>query len=425
MTSTGYRRTVLDTGLRVISEKMPYLKSVAVGIWVDVGSRNESPKENGSSHFVEHMCFKGTERRSAKEIAHCLESLGGTLNAFTARENTCYYARVLGEHFEIGFDVLADILTQSLFDKVELEKEKDVICEEIKDVYDTPADVVHDYFAAAVWDSHPLGQTIMGEAKNIRKFKRSELLSFIRSNYTTDRIVVAAAGAVDHDRLVELARQQLTFGQPDSRHALIAPRYEAGERKIIARKLSQTHVCLGFPSIPFDHPRRHAVLLLNALLGGGMASRLFQSVREERGLAYTVYSYQDFYHDTGLFGVYLGTDNNKMVDAVSVVLQEIAAVKTDAISKEEVEHCKSQLKGNLLLALEGSYSRMNRLARLELYQNTFIPPEVTAAAIDAVSLDEVREAAREIFQGKMLTMVAMGPIDKKLTKRINWSILDD
>lgn len=415
---------MLDNGLRVISEKMPYLKSVAIGIWVDVGSRNESQRENGASHFIEHMCFKGTEKRNAKEIARCLESLGGTLNAFTTRENTCYYVRMLDEHFEIGFDVLADILTKSLFDKVELEKEKDVICEEIKDVFDTPADVIQDYFAEAVWDSHPLGQTILGQAENIRKLQRRDLLSFIRRNYTTDRIVIAAAGDVEHERLVELAQTKLDFKAPKSNHGLKAPQYDVGKRNVVSRKLSQTHICLGFPSIPFSHPRKHAMLILNALLGGGMSSRLFQSVREDRGLAYTIYSYQDFYHDTGLFGVYLGTDSSKSIDAINVVLQEIASVKTDSISADEVANCKSQLKGNLLLSLEGSYSRMNRLARLELFQNNFVPPEQTAAEIDAVTLDEVREMARQTFQGQSMTMVVLGPVDKKLTKQIDWSILN-
>jgi predicted Zn-dependent peptidase len=422
--TTGYRRTVLDDGLRVVSEQMPNVKSLAVGIWIDVGSRNETAGENGCSHFIEHMCFKGTRRRTAREIAQSLEFLGGTLNAFTTRENTCYYARVLDEHFEIGFDVLADITTQSLFDRYEFEKEKDVICEEIKDVYDTPSDIVHDYFAEAIWDSHPLGQPIMGEAKGIRGMQRRDLVGFARRHYTTDKIVLAAAGAVEHDRLVELAGKQLLFPRPPAKSKLIKPpSYRQGIKLVKKRKLTQTHVCIGFPSIDFAHPRKYHVLLLNTLLGAGMGSRLFQTVREDRGLAYTIYSYQDFYHDTGIFGLYLGTDIKKTAEAVNLVLTELATVKENSVTEEEVASAKSQLKGSLILSLEGSYNRMNRLGRFELFNQPFTPLEQSAAEIDAVTLNDVREVAREILQEKYLTMVVLGPVEKKMLKTIDWSIL--
>jgi predicted Zn-dependent peptidase len=420
---SAYRRTVLSNGLRVVSEKMPNVKSVSVGIWVDVGSRQETLRENGISHFIEHMCFKGTRRRSAKEIAQSLETLGGTLNAFTSRENTCFYARVLDEHFEQGFDVLADITTQSLFDSGEFKKEKDVICEEIKDVFDTPGDIVHDYFAATMWKTHPLGQTIMGGAKGIRALQRRDLLAFMRRHYTTDNIVLSAAGAIDHDRLVDLARRKLLFPKSTTRKSLKAPLYRQGQKQIFRRKLSQAHVCIGFPSIQFADPRKYHALLLNTLLGAGMGSRLFQTVREERGLAYTVYSYQDFYHDTGIFGLYLGTDSNKTAEAVNLVLQELAAVADDSITDEEVERAKSQLKGSLLLSLEGSYNRMNRLGRLELFQHTFVPLEQSAKEINAVTLADVRAIARDIFREKLLTMVVLGPVGNNLLKQIDWSLL--
>ena len=421
--TSPYRRTVLSNGLRVVSEKMPNAKSVSVGIWVDVGSRQESPRENGISHFIEHMCFKGTRRRTAKEIAQSLETLGGTLNAFTSRENTCFYARVLDEHFELGFDVLADITTQSLFDSGEFKKEKDVICEEIKEVFDTPGDIVHDYFAATLWNAHPLGQTIMGEAKGIRALQRRDLLGFMRRHYTTDRIVLSAAGAVDHGRLVDLARRKLVFPKSATKKQLKAPSYREGSKKVFRRKLSQTHVCIGFPSIKFADPRKYQALLLNTLLGAGMGSRLFQTIREERGLAYTVYSYQDCYQDTGVFGLYLGTDSNKTAEAVNLVLQELNAVADDSITEEEVDRAKSQLKGNLILSLEGSHSRMSRLGRLELFQQTFVPLEQSAAQINAVTLTDVRAIAREIFREKLLTMVVLGPVGNSLLKQIDWSIL--
>ncbi len=404
---------------------MPNVKSVSVGIWIDVGSRNETPKENGCSHFIEHMCFKGTRRRNAKEIAQTLENLGGTLNAFTTRENTCFYARVLDEHFEIGFDVLADITTQSVFDPVEFKKEKDVICEEIKDVYDTPSDVVHDYFAEAIWDSHPLGQPIMGNAKGIKAMERRDVLEFVRRHYTTDSIVLAAAGAVDHDHLVELAQKQLSFPKPGAGRKVKPPAYKPGGLTIKRRKLTQTHICIGFPSIDFAHPKKYHALLLNTLLGAGMGSRLFQSVREERGLVYTIYSYQDFYHDTGIFGLYLGCDSKKTVEAVGLALKELAAVKVDSVTEEEVAMAKSQLKGSLILSLEGSYNRMNRLGRFELFRQPLVTLDQTAAEIDAVTLEDVRTVAREILRGDYMTIVAMGPISGRALKQIDWSVLKD
>ncbi len=402
---------------------MPYLKSASLGIWVDVGSRNETPRENGISHFIEHMCFKGTKKRTAKEIAQSLEILGGTLNAFTSRENTCYYCRVIDENFDTGYDVLTDLVTDSLFDPAELEREKGVICEEIKDVFDTPGELVHDYFANALWNSHPLGQTIMGEAKGIRKLTRADLLNYIGRNYTTDRIVVAAAGAVDHDHLVDLTKDKLRVNKPKKSGKVAAPVYKEGKRVIHKRDLNQTHICLGFPSISFTDKHKYAMLILNTLLGSGMGSRLFQSVREERGLVYTIYSYQDFYKDTGLFGIYLGTDAAKAKEALNVILQELADVKTNSLTEKEVADTKSQLKGNLLLSLEGSYNRMNRLARHELFINQFVSLEETAAEIDAVQLEDVRAMAKKVFDGKYLTMVALGPVKAALTKQVDWSVL--
>ena len=402
---------------------MPYLKSASLGIWVDVGSRNENARENGISHFIEHMCFKGTKRRNAKEIAQSLEILGGTLNAFTSRENTCYYCRVIDENFDIGYDVLADLVTDSLFDPVELEREKDVICEEIKDVFDTPGELVHDYFANALWNSHPLGQTIMGEADGIRKLKRDDMMDYIGRNYTTDRVVVAASGAVNHDRLVKLTQEKLRIAKAKSPQPVAAPVYEDGKRVVHNRDLNQTHICLGFPSISFDDKNKYAMLILNTLLGSGMGSRLFQSVREERGLVYTIYSYQDFYKDTGLFGIYLGTDAAKSKEALNVILAELAATKTDSVTELEVANTKSQLKGNLLLSLEGSYNRMNRLARHELFINQFVTLEETAAEIDAVTVEQVRDMAKRVYNDRYLTMVALGPVKEALTKQVDWSVL--
>ncbi len=424
MIKTKYSRTVLDNGLRVVTESMPYLKSVTIGIWIDVGSRDETARENGISHFIEHMCFKGTKRRSPVEIAQSLETLGGTLNAFTSREHTCYYCRILDEHFDLGFDVLSDIVGHSVFDKTEMEREKEVICEEIKDVQDTPADLVHDYFARTVWDPHPLGQSIMGNAEGIKQLQRKDILNFISRHYTADRIVVAAAGAVDHDHLVDLVQAQLQVATPRKGSNHKTPTYDAGKRVVFNRKLQQTHICLGFPSFPFSDKRRMAMLILNTILGSGMGSRLFQSVREKRGLVYTIYSYQDFYRDTGLYGLYLGTDAAKAREALDVIMEELAAVKSNSLTEEEIDRAKSQLKGNLMLALEGSYSRMNRLARHELFLNKFVSLDQTAKEIDAVTIDKVRDVAADTFRNDAMTMVAMGPVKKSLVNEVDWSKLD-
>ncbi len=419
----AYKRTELEGGVRVVTEKMPYVRSVSLGIWVDVGSRNETAAVNGISHFIEHMVFKGTAKRSALEIAQSLESLGGVLNAFTTRENTCYYVRVLDEHFDVAVDVLADILTGSLFDPEELERERMVILEEIKDLFDTPSEVVHDHFAEILWNSHPLGQSILGTPESMSGIGRPTILDYMKHNYTTDRVVVAASGNIDHEKLVDLVRDKFRFGNAGENHRLQAPSYGDGVRKTIPRSSAQTHICLGVPTFSFADERKHALLLVNTILGGGMGSRLFQSLREKQGLAYTIYTMQDFYHDTGILSTYLGTESTKVVRAVETILKELADVKANSVTDEEVAAAKSQLRGNLLLSLESTFNRMNRLARHELFLRSFSSVEKTVAEIDAVSGDDIRGLVADILDPNKIAMVALGPVTDAIVGEIDWSIL--
>jgi predicted Zn-dependent peptidase len=418
-----YKRTVLGGGVRIVTEKMPYVRSVSLGIWVDVGSRNEASAVNGISHFIEHMVFKGTKKRSALEIAQSLESLGGVLNAFTTRENTCYYVRVLDEHFDVAMDVLADILTDSLFDPEELERERMVILEEIKDLFDTPSEVVHDHFAEILWNSHPLGQSILGTPESMSGISRATILEYLKHNYTTDRVVVAASGNIDHEKLVDLVRERFGFETPNTDHSLRTPSYGGGVRKTVPRDSAQTHICLGLPTFSFADDRKHALLLVNSILGGGMGSRLFQSLREKQGLAYTIYTMQDFYHDTGILSTYLGTESTKVVRAIESILKELADIKANSVTDDEVAAAKSQLRGNLLLSLESTYNRMSRLARHELFLRGFSTVEQTVADIDAVSAGDIRDLVDDILDPDKVAMIALGPVTDAIISEIDWSIL--
>jgi predicted Zn-dependent peptidase len=421
---SGYNKTVLPNGVRVISDSIPSFLSATLGLWVDVGSRDESPTENGVCHFIEHMVFKGTKSRSSFELASALESLGGNLNAFTSREQTCFYARVMGEHVPIAVDVLCDMLINPTFAEDHIGKEKGVIIEEIKDVIDTPSDHVHDLFAKAMWDKHSLGNPIMGTSELISEMTRDRLLDFKRRSYTAGRVVVAAAGNVDHDELVKLVADRLPLTQEQPRAAAHSNGNHAlPTRSTSKRDSSQTNICIGFPAYRYTHPSKYALLLLHNILGSGMSSRLFQAVREELGFAYSVYSFQDFFRDDGTFCVFLGTDDKNAARSANVILSEIDKVRNDSVTTEEFESARRQLKGNLVLGLEGTSARMNRLARHELGYNRFIPVEESLAEIDRVTLDELRSTAREVFREDRCAAVFLGPIDESLLAQVEWEAL--
>ena len=418
-----FNKTVLDNGIRVVTERISPFRSISIGFWVNVGSRDEKPLERGLSHFIEHMVFKGTKKRTAREIAQSLESLGGHLNAFTGREQTCYYARVLDEHITVAVDVLADLVKNSLLSPSDLEKEKKVILEEIKDVQDNPSDLVHDLYAQTLWKDQPLGQPVIGSTETVSAFRRKNLVGFLDRHYKSESIVVAASGNVDHHRLVELVQQKLKPKPGDnSNSALRRFPNSFQEVKLVKRKTAQTHVCVGVPAFKFSHPRRQALTLLNLVLGGGMSSRLFQSIREEFGLAYSIYSFVDFFEDTGTWGIYLATDAGQVQKAVDFALRELKKVKKEALTKSELEHAKAQLKGNLVIGLENSSNRMNRLARYELYLKKCVSLDQTMADIEKTTSEDIQEVAQRLFQAQNLSSVILGPVSNGLQKGLESSL---
>jgi predicted Zn-dependent peptidase len=325
-----YRKTVLKNGIRVVTEKIGYVRSVSIGVWIDVGSRDERDDERGVSHFIEHMLFKGTKKRSAKEIASSLESVGGALNAFTSREQTCYLARVLDEYLNIAVDVLADILKNSLLSSSDFEREKKVILSEIKDLEDLPEDLAHDLLMNNMWQKQPLGRSIFGDAESILRMTRSKLINFIKRNYVSPKVVVACSGNLNHQDLVEIIERKFQFHQADEIPRVDPLLLETDHHKVVVnRKTAQTHICLGIPTFPYKDKRRYASLILSNILGGGMSSRLFQSIREKLGLAYNIYAFADSFEDTGVFGIYLGTHKKNTVRAIDLVLKEIRRIKRD------------------------------------------------------------------------------------------------
>ena len=412
--SVIYNKTVLSNGLIIISESIPYVRSISLGLWLNVGSRDESASSNGISHFIEHMVFKATKNRNASEIASFLESVGGTLNAFTSREQTCYYAKFLDEHLDKGIEIISDLVNNASFLPSDIEKEKKVVLEEISDIEDSPGDLVHDLFASAIFNNHPLGRPIMGDRKTVNKMNRAKILRYVHKHYCSNKIVVAACGNLEHERLVNLCKGYFENLSPlESRNG----RFKPAVRPILKsydRKTAQAHICLGLPAPHFNHKSRPALLILNSILGGGMSSRFFQHLREDLGLVYTVFSYVDFFDDLGLFGLYLGTEKKNVKSALSAVSREIKSVRRDKLSEVELQSAKEQLKGGLILGLENTSNRMNRLAKHEFLAERYISIDETIAGIDAVKADEITEIARLLFDGKRFSGVSLGPVKKQV-----------
>ena len=420
----GFSKTALSNGIRVISERIPSVRSVSIGVWINVGSRNEAPQANGVSHFVEHMLFKRTATRSAFQIAQALEALGGSINAFTAREHTCYYARILNRHLPQAMDVLGDILNNSILAPHDLKKEKSVIIEEIKDIADTPSEYVHDLLGAQVWKHHPLGRPIMGSAKNITALARATVLRYIDEHYCGPNTVVAAAGDLNHDHLVALTRKcfaswsPATVSIPDQ-----APQQSGFSIRAYRSRTKQTQVCLGFPSIAFADEHRYPLLAANTYLSGGMSSRLFQTVREKYGYCYSIYSYQEFFRDIGLFCVYFGADDKYVLKATNLILRELRRLKESLLTRSQVAEIKEQLKGSLMLSQESTYNRMNRIARQELMLGSYIDLDDTIRHIDAITAAQIRDVANRIFAPERLTMCTLGPTRQSELEAIRWSAL--
>lgn len=406
-----YRRTTLDNGLTVVSEHLPGVRSVALGAWVRRASVHEVREQMGISHLLEHMVFKGTERRSPKEIALALESLGGSLDAFTSREHTSFQARVLDEHLPQAADVLADLIFRPTLRETDLELERRVVLEEISMVEDTPDDLVFELHNAALWGQHPYGYTILGTRESVSSLGVPELRGLHGTAYRPANIVLGAAGCVDHDDLLRVLADTGWLDVPSGErlaHDVPVPVSETPTRTHVEREGQQTQIVLGAPTVPYGDPRRYAVTLVSLMLGGGMSSRLFQRVREERGLAYAVYTFQSYHFDTGMQGVYVGTSPQTAEPALDEIFRELAEVTRQGFPAAEVQSGKNQLKGQLTLSLESPASRMFRVAATELYGEPFHPVDDILARIDAITPEEVAAVAEAFFAPERQTVLTLG-----------------
>lgn len=408
-----FQKTVLDNGIRIVSQELPGNRSVSLGIWVENGSRHESEPENGISHFIEHLLFKGTERRSAAQIAEEMDAVGGVINAFTSKENTCYYAKVLDENLPLAIDLLSDIFLHSSFDADEIERERSVILQEISQAEDTPDDYVHDLFNLDFFKNHPIGWPICGRQETVNGFRRQDIVSFFKSRYRPERVVVAAAGNIRHSDLVEEMAARL--GSIDGTKLEKIPSLRGETMPEMAsgvyphsKRLEQVHLCLGMAGIHQSHPKRYAGYVLNTLLGGGMSSRLFQEIREKRGKAYSVYSFSSSYKDVGYFGVYAGTSLDATEEVVELITSELKKIAADGITDAELQRTQGQLVGSTMLGLESTDSWMSHVARNEIYFGQSVTTEEICRRLRAISRADVIDLARELFQNNGMTLTLLG-----------------
>ncbi|ASS77206.1 peptidase M16 [Tumebacillus algifaecis] len=402
-------REVLQNGIRVVIEEIPSVRSVSLGIWVGAGSRDENPQNNGVTHFIEHMMFKGTDNINARQIAELFDGIGGQVNAFTSKEYTCYYAKVLDEHFGLALATLGDMLLNSKFAEEELAKERRVVLEEIKMYEDAPDDLVHDMIAEVVFQKHPLGYNILGTEANLHAFKPQDLFDYMKEKYTTDNIVIAIAGNVQRDHAVALANELFGHMQPSRISRQDEQAVFHSGKAIRNKKTEQAHIVLGAPGIAYDDPMIYPVILFNNVLGGSSSSRLFQEIREERGLAYSIYSYHTAYKDSGMFGLYVGTAPERAQHVLDLCEEVMSDIAQKGITAEELTKAKEQVKGSLMLSLESTSSRMSRLGKNELLGRHDSLDDLVDK-IKNVSLDEIKTAAGAILGGKF-AMTAVGPLD--------------
>jgi predicted Zn-dependent peptidase len=406
------QKEVLPNGLVVITEPMDHVHSVSVGAWVRFGSRREPADLNGISHFIEHMVFKGTRRRTAEDIAREVDSIGGMLDAFTAKEMVCFNTRVLDEHLPRAFDVLADMLLEPKFAQEDIDREKSVVLEEIRMTQDNPEDLVHELFTQNFWSSHALGRPILGTPEIVSAFTREKLQSWFHERYAPDNLIITAAGHHTHAQLVDFVAERFMKLVP-ARDGFHDPVPEAAPHITLRtkRELEQVHICLGVGAFPMADDRRFAVSVLNNVLGGGMSSRLFQKIRERQGLAYAIFSDLNSYRDTGVLTVYAGTSLGTASQLVNSVLEEFRKLRDEPLRAEELARAKDHLKGATLLALEGTGQRMNSLARYHLYFNRHFTPEELIAMLESVTVQDVQQVARDLFRPEYVAASAVGNLD--------------
>ncbi len=410
-----YHKRILDNGIRLVTERIPTLKSVTIGIWVDVGSRDEGPAQAGYSHFIEHMFFKGTTTRSATDISREIDALGGEMNAFTTRETTTFYVKVLDQHLPKALDLLSDLFLRSRLGKKEIEKEKQVILEEIRMVQDDPEDLVQELHTKLVMGRHPLSRSILGRESTVAQISRQDLLRYIAMHYRPEKIVIAVAGNFDPPKLeATIAR---TFGKyRNSSRAVPSKRWPAelcGGVTMKQKPLEQVHLCVGLPGVAAGHKDRYAVYALNSVLGGSVSSRLFQEIREKRGLSYSIYSFLSGYSDSGTVTVYAGTQAREVERVLDLVCREVRKLAKQGINRDELKRTKDQMKGGLMLSLESSHSRMNKLAKDELIAGSHTTLEEMILEIDAVTEQQVFHVAQDSFTSKEIALTGLGPLSSR------------
>ena len=404
-------RDVLENRLRLLTEMMGHVRSVSIGVWLTRGSRHEADEQSGIAHFVEHMLFKGTSTRTAEDIAQAIDSIGGQLDAFTAKEYASYYIKVLDEHLPLALEILSDIVLNPAFAPADVEREKKVVLEEIKMVEDTPDDLVHELFTQGMWEGHPLGRPILGTPASVSELDRPTLARYFGQTYVASNFVVVAAGHLEHDRVRELLDNSLNSLPRTGPEAMLVTPVTAAAVQVRHKELEQSHVCFGTAALPQHHPDRHAAYVLNTVLGGSMSSRLFQNVREKRGLAYAVFSGLSAYQDAGALSIYAGCANEAVAELIDVVVAEIRQVKAEGLDQTELRRAKDHLKGSLMLSLESTSSRMSHLARQEMYGDETDTLDEMLAAIERVSESDVERLAHRFFSDDALAVTVLGNVD--------------
>jgi len=403
-------KTILNNGIRIITKKMLHVHSVSMGVWVNVGGRDESPAENGLSHFIEHMIFKGTKKRTAFQIAKEFDAIGGQTNAFTSAENTCYHAKVMGTHLETMVDILSDIFLNSVFNEKEIENERAVILQEIGMVEDNPDEYVHVLAGKNFWGKNSLGQLVLGTRENVAGFNAHTIKGFFQNLYQPERIVISVAGKLDHNSLVDLIGPVFESIRPGNSFPERVTLQGRSGVNLHQRKLEQVHICLGTKGISITDSRRYAYSLMNTILGGNMSSRLFQKIREKRGLAYSVYSFITSYIDTGMFGAYAGVDPKNAYESIVLILKEISGLKEMRVDPNELRNAKEFTKGGLMLASESNDNQMVRLAQTETHFGRYIPLEEIVNNIESVTEDQIIELAQSLFQKSRFALTMLGPV---------------
>jgi len=415
MSDSTIRKEILENGLTIITEKIDHLRSISLGIWLKKGSQDEVPRDAGIYHFIEHMLFKGTEKKNAYEVAKIIDSIGGYTDAFTSKENTCFYAKLLDEHLPVVLDLFSDILLRPKFEQEDIDKERKVIHEEIKMVDDNPSDLVHELFLENFWPDHPLGRPIIGTPDTVDAIDQNLLRECFVQNYVPPNMLVAASGNVDHDSLVTQIRSYFAIkgdAQPFTPPSL--PPVKPAPVVLLRPKkdLEQAHICIGTMGYSANHADRYAAGVLNVILGGSMSSRLFQRIREDRGLCYTVFSSLNPFNDYGYLSIYAGTGRETVKTAIELILQECHVFLREPVTAEELENAKNHLKGSLILSLESSSSHMFNIARNDMYHGRQISTEETLTKISAVTVDEIQKVAMELFQHSVYGIVVVGDLDE-------------